>query len=185
MVQGLHSVRDSFWDSWRLLLEPSFGKGTRRSRNQWREAPCHWMGSRHSVNGGVGKEFYRKGNSVKRFRPFSESPDSKNWNLVRSSPSQISQLLPETPRQLDTLLGKHFWSTFDHFWLFWLLYHCTRPAGLQSLHKEGKGLEESRSSKGKSNYGKTLQKNHGQEGRPFRAFPFSNCDPVGPLQATD
>ena len=36
------------------------------------------MGSRPSVNEGIGKEFYRKGNSVKRFRPFSESPDSKN-----------------------------------------------------------------------------------------------------------
>ena len=35
-------------------------------------------GSRHSENEGIGKEFYRKGNSVKRFRPFGESPDSKN-----------------------------------------------------------------------------------------------------------
>ena len=35
------------------------------------------MGSSHSMNEGIGKEFYRKGNSVKRFRPFSESPDSK------------------------------------------------------------------------------------------------------------
>ena len=32
----------------------------------------------HSVNEGFGKEFYRKGNSVKRFWPFSESPDSEN-----------------------------------------------------------------------------------------------------------
>ena len=39
---------------------------------------------------GMGKEFYRKGNSVKRFRPFSESPDSKHWNLLHSSHSQIS-----------------------------------------------------------------------------------------------
>ena len=35
------------------------------------------MGSRHSVNEGVGKQLYRKDNSVKRFRPFSESADSK------------------------------------------------------------------------------------------------------------
>ena len=41
------------------------------------------------MNAGVGKEFYRKGNSVKRFRPDSESPDSKNCNFLRSSPSQI------------------------------------------------------------------------------------------------
>ena len=34
------------------------------------------MKARNSVNEGFGKEFYRKGNSVKRFRPLSESPDS-------------------------------------------------------------------------------------------------------------
>ena len=39
-----------------LCLERSFGKGMRRSRTQWREAPFHWMGSRHSVNEGTGKE---------------------------------------------------------------------------------------------------------------------------------
>ena len=71
-------------------LESSFGKGMRRSRNQWRAAPFHWMGYRHSVNEGIGKEFYRKGNSVKRFRPFSESPDSKHWKFLCSSPSRIS-----------------------------------------------------------------------------------------------
>ena len=27
---------------------------------------------------GFGKDFYRKGNSVKRSRPFSEPPDSEN-----------------------------------------------------------------------------------------------------------
>ena len=30
-----------------------------------------------AVNEGFNKELYRKGNSVKRFRPFSESPDFK------------------------------------------------------------------------------------------------------------
>ena len=32
----------------------------------------------NSVNEGFGKDFYRKGNSVKRFGPFSEPPDSEN-----------------------------------------------------------------------------------------------------------
>ena len=32
-----------------------------RSRQQWREAPFHWMRARHSVNESSGKEFYRKG----------------------------------------------------------------------------------------------------------------------------
>ena len=35
-------------------------------------------GGRNSVNKGFGKDFYRKGNSVKRFRPFTELPDSEN-----------------------------------------------------------------------------------------------------------
>ena len=46
-------------------------KGMRRSKNQWREAPIHWMRTRHSVNEGFGKEFYRKGNSMKGLGPFS------------------------------------------------------------------------------------------------------------------
>ena len=34
-------------------------------------------GGGKSVNGGFGKDFYRKGNSVKRSGPFSEPPDSE------------------------------------------------------------------------------------------------------------
>ena len=60
-------------------------------------------GRRHSVNGGVGKECYRNSNSVKRFRPFSESPDSKNLFFLRSSPSRISAPIqvgaPNRPRK--------------------------------------------------------------------------------------
>ena len=48
------------------------------------------MRARQSVNEGFGKEVHRKCNSVKRFRPFSASLDSMNWDLLRSSPSQIS-----------------------------------------------------------------------------------------------
>ena len=35
-------------------------------------------GGGNSVNEGFGKDFYRKGNSVKRFRPFTEPPDSEH-----------------------------------------------------------------------------------------------------------
>ena len=35
-------------------------------------------GGGNSVNQGFGKDFYRKGNSVKRFGPFTETPDSEN-----------------------------------------------------------------------------------------------------------
>ena len=34
-------------------------------------------GGGNSVNQGFGKDFYRKGNSVKRFGPFTEPPDSE------------------------------------------------------------------------------------------------------------
>ena len=49
-----------------LILGRRLGKGMRRSKNQWRKASFHWMVPRHSVNEGVGKEFYRKGSSLKR-----------------------------------------------------------------------------------------------------------------------
>ena len=99
--------------------EQSLGKGMRQSRNQWREAPFHWMGCRHSRNEDIGKEFYRKRNSVKRFWPFSESPDSKHWNFLRliSFPNlgslNISTMRhrkhcnPETPLRDLPLLGSH------------------------------------------------------------------------------
>ena len=35
-------------------------------------------GGGNSVNEGFRKDFYRKGNSVKRFGPFTEPPDSEN-----------------------------------------------------------------------------------------------------------
>ena len=42
------------------------------------------------MNEGFGKDFYRKGYSVKRFRPFTEPPDSEIEKLLSSSPSQKS-----------------------------------------------------------------------------------------------
>ena len=41
-----------------------------------------WKGGREFSEWGVGKAFYRKGNSVKRSRPFSEPPDSENWKVA-------------------------------------------------------------------------------------------------------
>ena len=35
-------------------------------------------GGGNSVNQGFGKDFYRRGNSVKRFGPFTEPPNSEN-----------------------------------------------------------------------------------------------------------
>ena len=41
-----------------------------------------WEGGRDSVNEGFGKDFYRKGNSVKRSGPLSELPDFENWKVA-------------------------------------------------------------------------------------------------------
>ena len=41
-----------------FCLERSLGKWIRRSRNQWRKAPFHWMRARHSMNDGLGNELY-------------------------------------------------------------------------------------------------------------------------------
>ena len=39
-------------------------------------------GGGNSVNEGFGKDFYRKGNSVKRSGRFSEPPDSEKWKIA-------------------------------------------------------------------------------------------------------
>ena len=44
------------------------------------------------MNEGFGKDFYRKGNSVKRSGPFTEPPDSETEKLLSSSPSRKSAL---------------------------------------------------------------------------------------------
>ena len=38
------------------------------------------------MNQGLGKDFYRKGNSVKRFGPFTEPPDSENRKVAVLTP---------------------------------------------------------------------------------------------------
>ena len=52
-----------------------------------------WKGGGNSVNGGFGKDFYRKGNSVKRSARFSEPPDSENWKVAVLIPLPENRLL--------------------------------------------------------------------------------------------
>ena len=52
-----------------------------------------WKGGDNSVNGWFGKDFYRKGNSVKTSGRFNEPPDSENWKLQSLSPSRKSALI--------------------------------------------------------------------------------------------
>ena len=53
----------------------------------------------NSVNEGFGKDFYRKGNSVKRSGPFTEPPDSEIEELLSSSPSRKSALMNSPNRK--------------------------------------------------------------------------------------
>ena len=74
----------SFCISWNRVL----GRGCDEAEISEEKHIFHWIGGRHSVNGGFGKEFYRKGYSMKGSGPFRESPDSANRNLLLcSSPS--------------------------------------------------------------------------------------------------
>ena len=45
------------------------------------------------MNEGFGKDFYRKGNSVKRSGPFTEPPDSENLKSCCPNPLPKNQLL--------------------------------------------------------------------------------------------
>ena len=45
------------------------------------------------LNEGLGKDFYRKGNSLKRFGPFTEPPDSENWKVAVLIPFPENRLL--------------------------------------------------------------------------------------------
>ena len=45
------------------------------------------------MNEGFGKDFYRKGNSVKRFGPFTELPDSENRKVAVLIPFPKNWLL--------------------------------------------------------------------------------------------
>ena len=54
----------------------------RRSTFQWKKGFSVKRGEGNSVNGWFGKDFYRKGNSVKRSGRFSEPPDSENRKVA-------------------------------------------------------------------------------------------------------
>ena len=55
----------------------------RRSTSQWKKGVfSSEKGGGNSVNQGFGKDFYQRGNSVKRSGPFSEPPDSENWKVA-------------------------------------------------------------------------------------------------------
>ena len=76
--------KENLENSCRGWSEPIFGKGMRRRRSsfQWKKGVFSEEGGGNSVNQELGKDFYRKGNSVKRFGPSTELPDSENWKVA-------------------------------------------------------------------------------------------------------
>ena len=62
------------------------------------------------MNGGFGKDLYRKGNSVKRSGPFSELPDSENRKVAVLIPfpknSSFAQSFSTTHRVMDVCAKK-------------------------------------------------------------------------------
>ena len=59
-------IRDDFWE------------GDATKHFSLKKRIFSEKGGGNSVNQGFGKDFYRKGNSVKRSGPFSEPPDFEN-----------------------------------------------------------------------------------------------------------
>ena len=72
-----------------------------------------WKGGRDSVNEGFGKDFYRKGNSVKRSGPFSESPDSENWKVAVQIHFPKNQLLKQYSRNSIPPVSYQCWLKFQ------------------------------------------------------------------------
>ena len=58
------------------------GRGCDEARFSERKGVFSEKGGGKSVNQGFGKDFCRKCNSVKRFGPFTEPPDSENWKVA-------------------------------------------------------------------------------------------------------
>ena len=80
---GSNSPRHSVCSDWDGLktacAATGIGSGMRQSRHLWKMLCTEDQrggGGRHSQNEGFCTLVYRKGNSVKRSEPFSESPDS-------------------------------------------------------------------------------------------------------------
>ena len=102
----------------RFLSSVGLGFGTRIGRTQHFPTPVLDKNRFPSF----GKEFYRKGKSVKRSGPFSEPPDSENQSFLRSSPSQIlaprilvqGEILYPSPPSILWSEGIFEWSAVVH-----------------------------------------------------------------------
>ena len=103
------------------VSEPIFGKGMRRSTFQWKKGVFSERGEEIQWTGGWpgwGKDFYRKGNSVKRSGRCSEPPALKSEKLLSSSPSrklaltvQLRKSFSPALHAISNTLSTHFFTT--------------------------------------------------------------------------
>ena len=64
------------------LIRADFWEGDATKHFSVKKRGVQWKGGGNSVNQGFGKDFYRKGKSVKRFGPFTKPPDSENIKVA-------------------------------------------------------------------------------------------------------
>ena len=86
--------------------ELTFWEGDAKKRFSVKKGVFSEKGGGNSVNQGSGKDFYRKGNSVKRFGPFIEPPDSETWKVavLIPFPKISSQQLPRKSKRVNLVL---------------------------------------------------------------------------------
>ena len=87
---------------WSLPVAPSrsrfLGRGCDEALFSEKKGVFSEKGGGNSVNEGFGKDFYRKGNSVKRFGPFTEPPDSENRKVAVLIPFPKISSYQECPK---------------------------------------------------------------------------------------
>ena len=71
------TAKNGWLETPRTLFRANFWGGDATKHFSVKKGVFSEKGGGNSVNAGFGKDFYRKGNSVKRSGPFSEPPDSE------------------------------------------------------------------------------------------------------------
>ena len=106
-------------------IRADFGGGDATKHLSVKKRAFQWKGG-NSVNGGFAKDFYRKGNSVKRSGPFSEPPDAEKWKVAVLIP--LPQIGLETRRIHKNRCSSRIW-----FFFLWVL--LVFPGKTLRIHK--------------------------------------------------
>ena len=97
------------------LIRADFWEGDATKHFSLKKGFFREKGGGNSVNARFGKEFYRKGNSVKRSGPFSDPPESENLKVAVLIPfPKISSQVVVTNSTLRRVLSYYYvdWHAF-------------------------------------------------------------------------